>query len=64
MPGPQQKKNSKRRDERPARARYWASKTLEKRKVRRLMKQHGLERLEATEKWKAERRGRVKGGVR
>ena len=45
-------------DNRPARKRYWTRRTLEKRKVRRMMKAYGLTESKARERWYAERGGR------
>lgn len=48
----QKAKKSKRPDNRPARARYWASKRLLKNKVRNLMKNNGFEsEAEAKSYW-------------
>jgi len=55
-------KKSKRRDARPARARYWATRRLEERKIGNLMKYCGMSRQSAYNKWHSERKGRVKDG--
>jgi hypothetical protein len=44
-------KKSKRADKRPARARYWARRTLEERKVKNLMRCCGMTRKEALKHW-------------
>ena len=50
------------KDNRPARARYWTRRTLEKRKIKRMMKAYGLSESKAKERWYAERNSRrVKG---
>ena len=59
--GPKRSKKAKRPDKRPARLRYWAKRTLEKRKVRRLMRQ-GLSEPNAVAIWRAQRKGRVPDG--
>ena len=55
-------KKSKRRDMRPARARYWASRRLEERKITNLMKHCGMSRQSAYNRWHTERKTRVKDG--
>ena len=55
-------KKSKRRDTRPARARYWAKRALEERKIANLVKHCGMSRQSAYNRWHAERKGRVKDG--
>ena len=55
-------KKSKRRDKRPARARYWATRKLEERKIANLIKHCGMSRQSAYNRWHAERKGRVKDG--
>jgi len=55
-------KRSKAPDNRPARKKYWASRKLEKNKVKNLMKSQGMSRAEATEFWNNTRKGRVKDG--
>ena len=55
-------KKSKRRDARPARARYWASRRLEERKVANLMKHCGMSRQAAFNRWHSERKTRLKDG--
>ena len=58
----QQKKRSKPPDRRAARKRYWASRHLEKTKVRHMMKAYGLTRKKAEIRWNAERQTRVPAG--
>lgn len=53
-------KKSKRKDLRPARARYWMTRCLEERKIQALMKHCGLSRQSAFNRWHTERKGRVK----
>ena len=55
-------KKSKRRDKRPARARYWATRKLEERKIANLIKHCGMSRQSAYNRWHFERKGRVKDG--
>jgi len=55
-------KKSKRKDARPARARYWAKRILEERKIANLMKHCGMSRQAAFNRWHAERKTRVKDG--
>lgn len=65
MPDQKPGKKSKRPDERPARIRYWLSRRLEKRKVKRIMKSHKdkngnpLSKFDATKLWREMRQGRV-----
>ena len=55
-------KTSKSPDNRPARAKYWTRRTLERRKIKTMMKAYGLTESEAKLRWYAERGGRrVKG---
>ena len=54
-------KKGKSKDDRPARARYWASRTLEERKVKNLMR-NGMTRATATTYWNNIRQGRVPDG--
>lgn len=50
------------KDKRPARVNYWMRRTLEKRKIKRMMKAYGLTESKAKMRWYAERNGkRVKG---
>ena len=58
----QKLKTSKRTDDRPARKRYWTRRTLEKRKIKRMMKAYGLTEAKAKARWCAERKGRVPDG--
>ena len=59
MPAKQARKKGKRPDARPARARYWSKRTLEKRKVRRLMRCNGFATEgEAKDHWREVRQGR------
>ena len=44
----------------PARQRYWSSGRLEARKIRSLMRDHGLTRLVAYALWHAVRKGRLR----
>jgi len=46
----------------PARQRYWSSGRLEARKIRALMRDHGLTRSAARALWHATRKGRLKTG--
>ncbi len=55
-------KKSKSKDNRPARKKYWASRKLEKNKVKSLMKSQKMTRAEATTFWNNERKGRVPDG--
>lgn len=55
-------KKSKRKDMRPARARYWATRRLEERKIQALIKHCGMSRQSAFNRWHAERKTRVKDG--
>jgi len=55
-------KRSKAPDNRPARKKYWASRKLEKNKVKHLMKSQGITRSEATTFWNNVRKGRVPDG--
>lgn len=55
-------KKSKRPDKRPARARYWAKRTLEERKIRNLMRCCGMSRQSAYNYWHKTRKGRVPNG--
>lgn len=55
-----QKSGSKRPDKRPARAKYWATKVLEKRKIRNLVKYCGMTQEAASKLWRSMRKGRVK----
>lgn len=50
----------KRPDLRPARARYWATKQLEKHKVRDLVRCCGMERVKALVYWRSVRKKRMK----
>lgn len=56
-----QAKKQKRPDTRPARARYWANRTLQKRKVRNLVRHCRMNPADALEHWLRARQGRVKG---
>lgn len=51
--------NSKSKDKRPARTKYWARRRLELIKVRRIMRAYGLDEIKAKERWNAERKTRV-----
>ena len=55
-------KKSKKPDKRPARARYWAARVLEIRKVRNLMRCCGMSKQSAYKYWRSHRKGRVKEG--
>ncbi len=57
-----QGKKGKRTDKRPARARYWSGRHLEKTKVRHMMKAYGLTKEQAIKRWNAERKTRVPTG--
>lgn len=62
------KRKAKGPDNRPARVRYWASRHLEKNKIKNLMKHCGMTRAEATKFWregspKKDGRGRRLGRV-
>lgn len=46
----------------PARKRYWASRHLERNKIRRMMKAYGLTQEEAKKRWHAERKTRTPTG--
>ena len=53
MAGTQKSKKSKRPDKRPARARYWASGKLARRKIRNLVRHSGFAtEAEATVYWR------------
>ncbi len=54
-----QGKKGKKPDKRPARARYWNGRHLEKNKVRHIMKAYGLSKEDARKRWNAERKTRV-----
>jgi tRNA 2-selenouridine synthase SelU len=54
-------KKSKSKDNRPARVRYWLSRTLEKNKIKHLMR-NGYTRANALEFWQNKRQGRLKDG--
>lgn len=56
-------KNSKSKDTRPARARYWASKRLEGRKLKNIMRYMGLSRIDALYFWRDSRGGRRMPGA-
>jgi len=58
----QQKKKGKRPSKKPARARYWNGRHLEKNKIRHMMKAYGLTKEEARKRWNAERKTRVPTG--
>lgn len=45
-------KKSKRPDKRPARAKYWASRRLEEKKIRNLMDHCGMSRQQAYHTWR------------
>lgn len=51
--------NSKSKDKRPARAKYWARRRLEFIKVKRMMRAYGLDETKAKERWNAERKTHV-----
>ena len=51
----EQGKKSKRPDNRPARSRYWARRSLERNKVRNLVKHNGMEPPEALAFWRRAR---------
>lgn len=55
-------KKSKRKDERPARKRYWMKRVLENRKIKNLMRYCGLSRQSAYNHWHRTRKGRVPEG--
>ena len=55
-------KKSKRKDNRPARSRYWMKRTLETRKIANLMKHCGMSRQSAYNFWHKNRKGRVRDG--
>lgn len=56
-------KKSKRKDDRPARIRYWLKRQLEKKKIRNLMRYCKMSQKEAYKFWrehpKCKRKGRV-----
>ena len=52
-------KKGKREDKGPARGNYWLRQTLEKRKVKNLMRSNGLTKEDATIFWRSVRKGRV-----
>lgn len=55
------KKTNKRPDKRPARARYWNERKLEKHKVRNLMRHNGFaSKAEALKFWKSVRTKRMR----
>jgi len=67
-------KKSKKPDKRPARLRYWATKRLEERKIRNLMKHCGMTKQQAYRFWRegslakgkegrGRRIGRIKKGL-
>lgn len=60
--GPKRGKKAKRKDDRPARKRYWAGRHLEKNKTRHMRKAYGLTKKEAEIRWNAERETRVPAG--
>lgn len=49
-----------RNNKKPSRARYWASKRLEKRKIRNLVKYCGLSEAAAYDRWHSTRMGRMR----
>ena len=51
-------RKSKAPDKRPARAKYWRERTLESRKVRRIMRSSGMTFKEATAHWATARGNR------
>ena len=53
-------KRSKKEDKRPARARYWSLKKLEKHKVRNLVRCNAMEKSIATVYWRKVRKRRIK----
>lgn len=55
-------KKSKRKDQRPARKRYWMMRVLESRKVRHLMKCCRMSKQSAYNTWHRMRKGRVPEG--
>ncbi len=54
-------KKTKSRDDRPARARYWAKRTLEAHKVKNLVR-YGYSPEKALRFWREHRKGRVPNG--
>jgi hypothetical protein len=55
-------KKSKAKDNRPARKRYWLKRTLEKNKIKNLMKYCKMSKEQAMKFWHSNRKGRVKDG--
>lgn len=53
-------KKSKRPDNRPARARYWSERHLEKHKVRNLVRCNGMTEDQARAFWREVRKTRIK----
>jgi len=53
-------KKGKKPNNSPSRARYWANRTLEKRKVRNLVKYNGMDPVKALSFWRKVRKGRLK----
>ncbi|KKM78026.1 hypothetical protein LCGC14_1364170 [marine sediment metagenome] len=62
---PRQGRRGKAPDDRPARARYWNTKQLEKHKVRNLVRCCGMDKAKATVYWRSVRKRRIKtiGGI-
>jgi len=52
-------RKSKSPDKRPAKNRYWTKRTLEKHKVRHIMKSCGLSYEESLWFWRSRRQGRI-----
>lgn len=52
-------RKGKRADSRPARSRYWIRRTLEKNKIKKLMKYCKMEINQAIRYWSKVRKGRV-----
>lgn len=59
--GPTRTKKSKKKDDRPSRKKYWLRRTLEKHKVKQLMR-FGYTRKQALDYWHKVRLGRVPAG--
>ena len=53
-------KRAKKPDTRPARARYWAEKHLQKNKIRHIMKNSNMTEAQAFNHWMSARKGRMK----
>ncbi|HEC88458.1 MAG TPA: hypothetical protein ENI52_03985 [Thermoplasmata archaeon] len=57
-------KRSKRPNKTPSRARYWATRQLERRKVRNMVRSNGLNYQEALKKWREQRKTRIAFDIR